>query len=122
MPAVRDRHQGPQQIKVFPTMSLPAEGFVGVNAAAHIAALEALYAVVNPDKLSLVPTMWEKFGAGVWEALLPKYPDVCAGRVRRVGGARGGVALAAWRGRPRDARGYPLTNKFDGCRPSMCAL
>ncbi len=57
-------------------MALNPDSFVGVNAPAHIAALEALYAVVNPDKLSQVPLMWEKFGPGIWEALVPKYPTV----------------------------------------------
>ena len=63
-------------VAVCPAMALAPESFVGVNAPAHIAALEALYAVVNPDKLAQVPIMWEKFGASIWQALAPKYPNV----------------------------------------------
>lgn len=56
--------------------ALAPESFVGVNAPAHIAALEALYTEVNPDKLAQIPLMWDKFGAGIWQALVPKYPHV----------------------------------------------
>ena len=56
--------------------ALAPESFVGVNAPAHIAALEALYTDVNPDKLAQIPLMWDKFGAGIWQALVPKYPHV----------------------------------------------
>ena len=56
--------------------ALAPESFVGVNAPAHIAALEALYTEVNPEKLAQIPLMWDKFGAGIWQALVPKYPHV----------------------------------------------
>jgi hypothetical protein len=72
--------------------ALAPEAFVGVNAPAHIAALEALYAELNPDKVSQIPLMWDKFGAGIWQALVPKYPHVSPWGWWRGGRSRRGEA------------------------------
>ena len=50
--------------------------FTGVTRGAHVAALRAFYTATNPEKLSLLDAMYEKFGPGVWASLKAKYPDV----------------------------------------------
>ncbi len=47
-----------------------------MSEADQLAAIRRLYTVINPDKMSQVELMWQKFGAGIWEALSKRYTDV----------------------------------------------
>jgi hypothetical protein len=58
------------------TADVSAASFAGVSESDQIAAIRRLYTVVNPDKMSQVELMWQKFGAGIWEALAKKYTDI----------------------------------------------
>ncbi len=39
--------------------------------------------MINPDKMNQVELMWNKFGAGIWEALAKRYAEVNMAEVRR---------------------------------------
>ena len=58
------------------TADVSAASFAGVSEADQLAAIRRLYTVINPDKMSQVELMWQKFGAGIWEALSKRYTDV----------------------------------------------
>ena len=55
---------------------LGAASFAGVSEADQLSAIRRLYEVINPDKMGQVELMWQKFGAGIWEALSKRYTDV----------------------------------------------
>ena len=55
---------------------LSAASFAGVSEADQLSAIRRLYEVINPDKMGQVELMWQKFGAGIWEALSKRYTDV----------------------------------------------
>ena len=69
------------------TADVSAGSFAGVSEADQIDAIRRLYTVVNPDKMGQVELMWQKFGAGIWEALAKRYPDIDMNSVSALGGS-----------------------------------
>jgi hypothetical protein len=56
--------------------AMSSDAFVGVTRGSHLAALERLYKVINPEKVHQVGLMLDKFGLGIWASLKAKYPEV----------------------------------------------
>ncbi len=75
-PPAQTQTAAPGTSTLATSVDVSPSAFLDVPDAEHLSGLRALYAALNPDKMSQIDAMWAKFGTSIWEALSKKYPEV----------------------------------------------